>query len=251
MSRQFVKTDTGKSQVAKPKVRVFDSIASLETALANNEVEEGEIVTTEFLGGTGDVSLEVEQLEDLVAETSGRIGPLASLNTEDKSNAVAAINEVLDKVGNIQDLETEDKTNAVAAINELVSIMKQTAFDAAHPVGDVYVQFPQQSEPTTLYNVDGITSTWEELEYNGAFFRSSGGLAESFIEADQALTPQADQNKKHRHSYSYFHPWRNQGDDASSNCFSNDSWDSSYTSYEGGDEARPVNFTVKIWKRVS
>lgn len=251
MSRQFVKTSTGKSQVAKPKVRVFDSIASLEAALANNEVEEGEIVTTEFLGGTGDVSLEVEQLENLVTETSGRIGSLASLNTENKSNTVAAINEVLDKVGNIQELETEDKTNAVAAINELVSIMKQTAFDAAHPVGDVYVQFPQQAEPTTLYNVNGITSTWEELDYNGAFFRSSGGLADNFIEADQALTPQADQNKKHRHSYGYPSYGKNEGDDASSSCYSWETWNTGTTSYEGGDEARPVNFTVKIWKRVS
>ena len=55
------------------------------------------------------------------------IGTLSNLQTQNKSNLVAAINEVLtnlttlsNKIGNLASLTTEDKTNIVAAINEIV-----------------------------------------------------------------------------------------------------------------------------------
>ena len=54
----------------------------------------------------------------------------------------------------------------------------QNIFDMVHPVGEVYIQYPQQKAPAELYNKkDGdriiIDSTWEEqLQYNSAFFRS-------------------------------------------------------------------------------
>lgn len=55
--------------------------------------------------------------------------------------------------------------------------LKQDFFDAIHPIGEVYTQYPQQDDPMTLYNKNGITSVWEEqLQYNGAFFRSSNAL---------------------------------------------------------------------------
>ena len=57
-------------------------------------------------------------MEDLV-------GHLEDLTTTDKSNVVAAINEVLQKLintaGDLDDLSTTDKSNLVAAINEVVT----------------------------------------------------------------------------------------------------------------------------------
>lgn len=48
------------------------------------------------------------------------IGHLEDLTTADKSNIVAAINEVVSIIGSLTDLTTEDNSNIVAAINEVV-----------------------------------------------------------------------------------------------------------------------------------
>lgn len=60
--------------------------------------------------------------------------------------------------------------------------IRQVAFDAAHPVGETYVQFPGTSEPATLFNINGVVSTWSDISSNfaGAFFRSAGGEASAF-----------------------------------------------------------------------
>ena len=80
----------------------------------------------------------------------------------------------------------------------------QQLFDVVHPVGEIYVQYPQQKSPTDLYNNNGITSTWTlQTQYAGAFFRSSGGSSANFIEEGSTLTKQAGQNKYHRHEGTY------------------------------------------------
>lgn len=49
-------------------------------------------------------------------------------------------------------------------------------FNICHPIGEVYVQFPEQLEPQTLYG----RGTWEKLDYDGAFFRADGVDASPF-----------------------------------------------------------------------
>ena len=63
MSKQFIKTATGKQEVAKPKIKVYESIAALEDAIENGDLQAGELVTTEFVGGE-DISVAQEQLYD-------------------------------------------------------------------------------------------------------------------------------------------------------------------------------------------
>lgn len=76
----------------------------------------------------------------------------------------------------------------------------QALFDLVHPIGEIYVQYPATDDPNTLYNISGvITSTWVEQSYSGAFFRASGGNADTFIEKGNALNKQAGQNLKHNH----------------------------------------------------
>ena len=60
MSKSFIKTENGLEQVAKPLVKVYDTMDDFLTALPN--LEENEIVTTEFTGGTEDVMLNFEEL---------------------------------------------------------------------------------------------------------------------------------------------------------------------------------------------
>ena len=64
-----------------------------------------------------------EELKLIVEDYEEKIGNLSDLNTTDKSNLVAAINEVLTTIstitGSLDNLNTTDKSNLVAAINEV------------------------------------------------------------------------------------------------------------------------------------
>lgn len=60
--------------------------------------------------------------------------------------------------------------------------------DRIYPVGVIYIQFPQQKSPEELF--PGMT--WEEIDYDGAFFRASGGNASDFIEESGDLSKQAE-----------------------------------------------------------
>lgn len=71
-----------------------------------------------------------QKLLQAIAAEDSKIGQLAYLNTGDKSNLVAAVNEVLQRlsenaaelqgeIGDLAQLETEVKDNLVSAINEL------------------------------------------------------------------------------------------------------------------------------------
>lgn len=64
-----------------------------------------------------------------------------------------------------------------AATKKLVSASSSAQFDIAWPVGVVYVQYPLQLSPMELW---GAYSTWEVLDFGGAFFRSEGGYANPF-----------------------------------------------------------------------
>ena len=84
-----------------------------------------------------DTNIKRVTVEDYIDSIINSIGDLDSLNTTDKSNIVAAINEVLTTLsnvtGNLVDLDTTDKSNLVAAINELdlISLPFDTMADVA------------------------------------------------------------------------------------------------------------------------
>lgn len=176
-------------------------------------------------------------------------------------------------------------------------------FNRVWPVGSVYTQYPQQASPNELW---GEFSTWEEIDYSGAFFRASGGNAEAFIEKTGVLSKQKDQNKAHSHggsvadAGSHTHTrgtmditgyigdldrWRGALTSLGGNAFyssgvvlSSDgksgdagniqaakfqasrTWTGETSSNgqhahtinsDGGTEARPMNYTVRVWKRTA
>ena len=88
--------------------------------------------------------------------------------------------------------------NAMNLFGDNISL-KQVFLDTIRPVGSVYVQYPQQDSPQDLFNGDGVASTWQEINYDGAFFRASGGNAASYIDKTKVLVKQSDQNKSHTH----------------------------------------------------
>ena len=64
-----------------------------------------------------------------------------------------------------------------ATLQMLVSASASVQFEIAWPIGSVYTQYPGQKDPNELW---GNFSTWELLDYGGAFFRSYGGKADTF-----------------------------------------------------------------------
>lgn len=62
-------------------------------------------------------------------------------------------------------------------------------------VGKRITQYPQEENPTDVYPC----TAWEEISYDGAFFRASGGNAAAFIEKSGVLSKQESQNKAHSH----------------------------------------------------
>lgn len=159
-----------------------------------------------------------------------------------------------------------------------------SVFNMNYPIGFTYVQYPQQKSPNELW---GSFSTWQEISYDGAFFRASGGNAAAFIEKSGNLVKQSEQNLSHSHSYTptgsvsgftlgVVARWRDRqnGDSGVSvtNLITHGDFGggggmagfydkivyspsfkgtSSDTNNDGGNENRPQNFTIRIWKRVS
>ncbi|WP_026702869.1 hypothetical protein [Salibacterium aidingense] len=81
-----------------------------------------------------------------------QIGELTNLSTEQKSNLVAAINELLDMRGDLNNLDTDDKSRIVAAINELVlkfsTHSSETVSDGAHGMGNIASEEYEEGEWT-------------------------------------------------------------------------------------------------------
>lgn len=81
-------------------------------------------------------------------------------------------------------MSAENEIRNIKLFEEEIRNIKQMAFDAAHPINETYTQYPQQDDPMTLYNKDGVTSVWEiQSQYSGAFFRSSNA-PEAVYKAD-------------------------------------------------------------------
>lgn len=158
----------------------------------------------------------------------------------------------------------------------------QAAFNAAHPVGSTYVQYPQQDAPATLYNKDGIQSTWQVVSYSGAFFRAEGGNAAAFIEKTGNLIKQFESVPNVKGYIGDLDRWRNKLQDAEAmeaigasgktNPFFHDDFVlykdakdgntgniqtvaldlSRYNrAYGRREEVAPANYTIRVWKRIS
>ena len=90
----------------------------------------------------------------------------------------------------------------IELFNDKLINLKQDFFDAIHPIGETYTQYPQQDDPNTLYNRNGVTCQWEKINYGGAFFRAEGGNANPYITKTDVLSIQGDLVKSHTHTHS-------------------------------------------------
>ena len=65
--------------------------------------------------------------------------------------------------------------NKIKLMNDEILV----GFNLVWPIGVTYPQYPGQKSPMDLW---GEFSTWEPINYNGAFFRAAGGNANPWIE---------------------------------------------------------------------
>ena len=159
-----------------------------------------------------------------------------------------------------------------------VDFVSKGILDIMWPIGVVYTQYPQQKSPQELFP----NTTWEEVNYSGAFFRASGGKAAAFNGGKQEQSIQS-----HNHSFSgsgsHSHGITDPGHrhdielgeddggvghggertarhyrvDPTTTAKTGISIDSATvsisgtTSSTGGNETRPENYTIRIWKRTA
>lgn len=164
-----------------------------------------------------------------------------------------------------QKLKTEQLDDSSVSTDKL---QLQALFNIFRPVGSVYTQYPQQASPMDLW---GSFSTWEVVDYDGAFFRAAGGNANAFIEKSGNLVKQGQSLLKHshtgttsedglhRHYFNYDPKTTSGGAGAVLNRGSATQWTNEAglhshtftTDKTGEDENRPDNFTVRIWLRTA
>lgn len=128
------------------------------------------------------------------------------------------------------------------------------------PIQSTYPQFPNCPEPNTLWP----GTTWVKLDFGGAFFRSDGGNAQAF---DNQTAAQVDMIKTHtitggNHRHGITSYVFEGGSTGISGYDSRQVGDTYYSNYSGNltmtygnstnnPETRPINYTIKIWKRIA
>lgn len=160
----------------------------------------------------------------------------------------------------------------------VTDISAKAIIDVVWPIGVIYTQYPQQKSPQELFP----NTTWEEVNYGGAFFRASGGNAAAFNGGKQGQSIQ-----KHNHPASFSGNTQTGEVDLTNNVnggspigscsgvfsgkgnsrISLDSgeWSNRWSGFKliitpsgsvsvgdtGDAETRPENYTIRIWKRTA
>ena len=157
-----------------------------------------------------------------------------------------------------QDSSGNNIVNTYATKNELNNLSNKIM-----PVGSIYVQYPSQSDPTTLFG-----GTWSNISstYAGRFFRAEGGSAAAFgsnqngglpniegqFSAIRYSSPNNVQDVIQQGCMKTIISFKNleiSGGNTSGSCeFMVDSSKSS-SLYGASTEVRPINSTIRIWKR--
>ena len=226
----------------------------------------------------------------IINEITSKIAEIVAEAPED----LDTLKEISDWISTHKDSASAMNTNIIknqSDINELnnkLSSIEQTnfkaIFDLVRPIGDTYVQYPQQANPNELW---GAFSTWEVIDYDGAFFRAEGTNANAFIEKTGVLSKQGQSIQSHKHSASFSgnqqtgEVYLNNNTNGGSpirNCsgifssigsapinLDSGKWTSVPAGFRlsitpsgsvsidetGSTETKPANYTIRVWKRTA
>lgn len=143
-------------------------------------------------------------------------------------------------------------TSAASAASAAQTTANSALGKAGMPVGSVYVQFSGQSAPSDIFG-----GTWSNVSssYVGRFFRAEGGSAAAFGSNQSGGLPQ--------HTHTVNVAWGNGGSSSTPMVRAeadNDnlagyktftSGNASNSLYGAASEVRPINSTIRIWKRTA
>ena len=131
----------------------------------------------------------------IVNEITAKIAEIVAEAPED----LDTLKEIADWISTHEDSASAMNTNIkknqsdINELNNKLSSIEQTnfkaIFDLVRPIGDTYVQYPQQVSPNELW---GAFSTWQVINYDGAFFRAEGTNANAFIKKTDNLVKQGE-----------------------------------------------------------
>ena len=161
---------------------------------------------------------------------------LTEVSTEVKDTIFSELaTEVKDEI--FTELSADVKNNI---LSELVTEVKNEMF----PIGSMYLQLPNMGTPTIL-NYPG---TWTNVsaDYAGDFFRVEGGNALAFEGGEQS-----DELKSHTHTTTYLYERYDTGGSSNDTGGDGQSSGSNLINATGGIETRPVNQTIRVWKRTA
>lgn len=154
MSKQYIKTSTGKEVVAKPKIKVFESVSELETAIANGDVTEGEIVSTKFTdnGTGGDLAADLQWLSDGLNHVEEILDDmdLDSKQNVELSETIASETTVEGALSAIND-KADTNADDITTINSKIK-STASASDKLIPESEIDAKLP-------VYTLDTTTST--------------------------------------------------------------------------------------------
>ena len=271
------------------EIRDSSDFISIPALLGQEQVIKVNIATGQAANITMNYNLNIYATKKEFDETVAKIKNQIAIEV---SNIIAEAPESFDTLKEISDWITEHAGSAaemntkilqneadIKQLKDFKENIDRSVFNLIYPVGVTYTQYPQQASPMELW---GSFSTWNVVNYDGAFFRAEGGNANAFIEKTGALVKQQDAIKTHTTggmsanaigafntrlsdkmgAANTMEPWGNvsRGDIFDGyKSGSGDAWvgvnytiNVSHThTYSGAAETRPYNYTVRIWKRTA
>ena len=230
-----------------------DKMATRED-LDNTAAQIREQISTKISEIVADAPESFDTLKEISDWISTHEGSAATMNSSIAANT-KAIEEINSKLSNI----------------EIGSSIFKSLFDIVRPIGDIYVQYPQQANPNELW---GVYSTWSIVNYDGAFFRAEGTNANAFIEKTGNLIKQGElvgshsdsitvSGGNHAHPYSFGRNYDSHYtntyklyDTRTYNNYTGNTGYSGNLSMSGtvthtSTENRPNNYTIRVWKRTA
>lgn len=262
------------------EIRDSSDFISIPALLGQEQVIKVNIATGQAANITMNYNLNIYATKKEFDETVAKIKNQIAIEV---SNIIAEAPESFDTLKEISDWITEHAASAaemntkilqneadIKKLKDFKENIDRSVFNLIYPVGVTYTQYPQQASPMELW---GSFSTWNVVNYDGAFFRAEGGNANAFIEKTGVLRKQADAIKTHTtgdmSDRATGGPWSSEyggrslgavyssGGMAGEKGGASGGGDAMYLNvqhthtYYGDIETRPQNYTVRIWKRTA
>ena len=266
--------------VPLPETLISETVVELKHLL---QLVSGELTETSNRLTKTEVLLEntekrLTQVENRLSKTEAVLAKIETNHDQNSNSKLVKVEEELKKTeGALTKTENSlsslsirlAKAEAILALNQ----QQKSSIDSVIPIGFIYVQLPKDKAPAELWP----TLTWQEVsdDYEGVFFRVSGGDAAAFGEVQEAHAPRLSSvgmshmsyQQQHIHhgravdwsSYSKatIHPSGEWSEPVMTGCLVQTTdalfmrFKTTGTSGNSMTEVRPRNMAVKVYRRTA